>query len=238
MVEEWGGRKEDAATSWVNCPLNTEKQRVKERDALPNAETTAELSTAKLSPMASASPISNFFSFLLPSKPPPPKSPQPQFHPPPFSSSSNSSSPPPQSISLSPKKEDWLVPLVGNRDTDYPRDLTAVVCPSLAYSNTLYFRSAYNVQVVVDENEPEERLLNRFRREVMKAGVIQECKRRRFFENKQDERKRKTREAAKRNSRRRRTQFRSPLQSKKEPEKVEKPEDEDDNWEMPEGDLP
>lgn len=58
------------------------------------------------------------------------------------------------------------------------------------------------MQVVVDENEPEERLLNRFRREVMRAGVIQECKRRRFFETKQDEKKRKTREAAKRNRRR------------------------------------
>lgn len=75
------------------------------------------------------------------------------------------------------------------------------MCPSLAHANTLFFRSAYNVQVVVDDNEPEERLLNRFRREVMKAGVIQECKRRRFFENKQDEKKRKSREAAKRNRR-------------------------------------
>lgn len=79
----------------------------------------------------------------------------------------------------------------------------AVVCPSLAFSNTLYFRSAYNVQVLVDDNENEERLLNRFRREVMRAGVIQECKRRRYFENKQEEKKRKHREAAKRNSRRR-----------------------------------
>lgn len=76
-----------------------------------------------------------------------------------------------------------------------------MICPSLANANTLFFRSAYNVQVVVAENENEERLLNRFRREVMKAGVIQESKRRRYFENKQDEKKRKTREAAKRNKR-------------------------------------
>lgn len=114
----------------------------------------------------------------------------------------------------------------------------AVVCPSLAYSNTLYFRSAYNVQVLVDDNEPEERLLNRFRREVMRAGVIQECKRRRFFENKQDEKKRKHREAAKRNSRRRRGPFRGPYQGKEETGKVEKKEDDEDNWEMPEGDAP
>lgn len=78
----------------------------------------------------------------------------------------------------------------------------SVICPSLAYANTLFFKSAYNVQVIVDDNEPEERLLNRFRREVMRAGVIQETKRRRYFENKQDEKKRRTRDAAKRNKRR------------------------------------
>lgn len=66
----------------------------------------------------------------------------------------------------------------------------------------MYFNSSYNVQIIVDDNEPEERLLNRFRREVMRAGVIQECKRRRFYENRQDKEKRKSREAAKRNRRR------------------------------------
>lgn len=81
-------------------------------------------------------------------------------------------------------------------------ELSSVICPAAAYANTLFFKSAYNVQVIVDDNEPEEKLLNRFRREVMRAGVIQECKRRRFFENKQDEKKRKSREAAKRNKRR------------------------------------
>ncbi|XP_060193330.1 uncharacterized protein LOC132622696 isoform X1 [Lycium barbarum] len=76
---------------------------------------------------------------------------------------------------------------------------TSVVYPSLANANTLFFRSAYNVQVIVDDNEHEERLIGRFRREVMRAGVIQECKRRRYFENSQDEKKRRTRDAAKRN---------------------------------------
>ncbi|KAA8530107.1 hypothetical protein F0562_004816 [Nyssa sinensis] len=113
----------------------------------------------------------------------------------------------------------------------------SVVCPSLAYSNTLFFRSAYNVQVIVDDNEPEEKLLNRFRREVMRAGVIQECKRRRFFENKQDEKKRKSREAAKRN-RRRRPQLRTQTMDKQETSKNKKEEDDEDNWELPEGGLP
>ena len=78
-----------------------------------------------------------------------------------------------------------------------------MICPSLAYANTLFFSSSgYNVQVFVEDNESEERLVNRFRREVMRTGVIQECKRRRYFENKQDEKKRRTRDAAKRNKKR------------------------------------
>ena len=83
----------------------------------------------------------------------------------------------------------------------------------------------------MEDNEPEEKLLGRFRREVMKAGVIQECKRRRYFENKQEEKKRKHREAAKRN-RRRRGPFRNPNEDKTE--SVNKKRDDDnDNWEMP-----
>lgn len=148
--------------------------------------------------MATSS-ICNFLSFLIPSKTPPPKNqPPPQFIPPSHSSTSlpaiSSHSQP------RPNREELVVPLVSQSSSS--AELTSVVCPSLAYANTLFFKSAYNVQVIVDENEPEEKLLNRFRREVMRAGVIQECKRRRFFENKQDKEKRKTREAAKRNRRR------------------------------------
>ncbi|KAL5211993.1 hypothetical protein ABZP36_022840 [Zizania latifolia] len=60
----------------------------------------------------------------------------------------------------------------------------------------------YNVQILVDENEGEESIFRRFRREVMRAGVIQEIKRRRRYESKKDERKRKAREAGRRNRRR------------------------------------
>ncbi|KAL2553098.1 Ribosomal protein S21 family protein [Forsythia ovata] len=63
-------------------------------------------------------------------------------------------------------------------------------------------KSLFHTKVIADENEPEEKLIGRFRREVMRAGVIQECKRCRFFENKQDKKKRKSREAAKCNRRR------------------------------------
>ncbi|KAL9241736.1 hypothetical protein vseg_015810 [Gypsophila vaccaria] len=122
---------------------------------------------------------------------------------------------------------------------DDEKIMMGVVCPSLAFSNTLFFHSGYNVQVMVDDNEPEERLIGRFRREVMRAGVIQECKRRRHFENKQDKEKRKSREAAKRNSRRRRGPMaRGPFQNRDEATKVDKKDDDGDNWEMPEGDAP
>lgn len=78
----------------------------------------------------------------------------------------------------------------------------SVANPALNHASVLYFSAGYNVQIVVDEDEPEEVLLRRFRREVSKAGVIPECRRRRFFENKQEEKKRKQREAGRRNRRR------------------------------------
>ncbi|KAK3183795.1 hypothetical protein Dsin_031081 [Dipteronia sinensis] len=175
-----------------------------------------------------ATSLSNFFSFLLPSAPPPKTPP-----------------PPPQHLSISTqtvhnqqKPKNALVSKASEEShNSLSTELASVICPSLAYANTLYFNSAYNVQVIVDENEPEERLLGRFRREVMRAGVIQECKRRRYFENKQDEKKRKTREAAKRN-RKRRPQSRNFTPYNKEETTSKKDEDDEDNWELPVGDLP
>ncbi|CAH1437784.1 unnamed protein product [Lactuca virosa] len=102
---------------------------------------------------------------------------------------------------------------------------------SLSNDSSSKHKDAFAPLVIVEDNEPEEKLLGRFRREVMKAGVIQECKRRRYFENKQEEKKRKTREAAKRN-RRRRTPFRNPNDDKVESVN-KKREDDDDNWDMP-----
>ncbi|CAA3032571.1 30S ribosomal S21, chloroplastic-like [Olea europaea subsp. europaea] len=181
--------------------------------------------------MATSS-IANLFSFT-PSKPPPS---------PPLSTPRN----PPSHLSgtTSSRKDGWA-PLVLSNENDSnsllssscSSDVISAVCPSLAYANTLFFRSAYNVQVFVDDNEPEEKILNRFRRELMKAGVIQECKRRRFFENTQDQKKRKSREAAKRN-RQRRFQPRSNTQNRSEISKNKKKDGEEDNWELPEGDIP
>ncbi|KAF1877436.1 hypothetical protein Lal_00040151 [Lupinus albus] len=124
--------------------------------------------------MAASSTFSNLLSLILPTK-------QSSIPSPPHNLNFSLSSTPLQKIS------------------SFSHDFSSVMNPSLAYSNTLLFKSAYNVQVVVGDDEPEERLLNRFRREVMKAGVIQECKRRRYYENKHDKKKRKARDAAKRN---------------------------------------
>lgn len=89
---------------------------------------------------------------------------------------------------------------------------------------------------MVGEDEPEEVLLRRFRREVMKAGVIQECKRRRWFENTQEKKKRKAREASRKN-RKRHFRPKFPQKDKQETPKKKK-EEEEDNWELPEGELP
>ncbi|XP_047170211.1 30S ribosomal protein S21, chloroplastic [Vigna umbellata] len=178
--------------------------------------------------MAASSTINNFLSFFLPTKPPPPSTPPPiQFNPTTSSPSQKPSQPliaqyDPSSSSSS------------STSSSSCSELSSVICPSMAYTNTLFFQSPYNVQVVVAQDEPEERLLNRFRREVLKAGVIQECRRRRYFENKQEEKKRKSREAAKRN-RKRRPMSKTDAQ-KKQDVPATKREDED-NWDLPDGDT-
>ncbi|XP_031404403.1 uncharacterized protein LOC116213546 [Punica granatum] len=82
----------------------------------------------------------------------------------------------------------------------------------------LLFRKVYcNVKLAPEDNEPEETLVSRFRREVVKAGVLQECKRRRFFETKREPKKRKTREAAaakRYRSSKRRPQAKNSIQAK------------------------
>ncbi|GLJ20920.1 hypothetical protein SUGI_0381870 [Cryptomeria japonica] len=50
---------------------------------------------------------------------------------------------------------------------------------------------AYNAQVFVGDGEPEDEMVKRFRRAVWEAGVISECRRRRYFESPQDALKRK-----------------------------------------------
>ncbi|PNX73079.1 plastid ribosomal protein s21 [Trifolium pratense] len=118
---------------------------------------------------------------------------------------------------------------------------------SLSGTDSMFYASPYNVQVVIEDDEVEERVVGRFRRDVLRAGVIQEFKRRRYFEDKQEEKKRRIQDAAKRN---RRARFpRRPMdgnsqrgpfnnnywQDDPKPEKEE--EDDDDTWDLPEEDV-
>jgi ribosomal protein S21 len=70
-----------------------------------------------------------------------------------------------------------------------------VADPSLQYANMMWFRGSYNAQVFVGEDEPADSVVRRFRKAVMMAGVIPECRRRRFFETPQDIVKRKQQNA-------------------------------------------
>ncbi|KAM7480123.1 hypothetical protein LguiA_028336 [Lonicera macranthoides] len=168
----------------------------------------------------------------------PPNPPPPQLIPLPLTSFSPLSispppPPPPTMLSHSLKTTQSLfpVPPKHSHTSLLPSDLVSVLYPSLPYSNTLFFKSGFNVQIMVDDNEPEEEMINRFRREVFRAGILQEIKRRRFFETTRDKRKRKSREASKRNRKRR-----FPPKTLEEDHKLEAPEEEDsdeeDNWEF------
>ncbi|MCX7766919.1 MAG: 30S ribosomal protein S21 [Candidatus Sumerlaeia bacterium] len=66
-------------------------------------------------------------------------------------------------------------------------------------------------QVILEENEPIDHALRRFKRELQKAGIPQELKRREFYEKPSERRKRKL-EAAKRKMRRRIMKFKKKLE--------------------------
>ncbi|XP_076959549.1 uncharacterized protein LOC143635661 [Bidens hawaiensis] len=143
-------------------------------------------------------------------------------------SSLSLSSSPPTTISL--KTLTLTKPLTTNAP-----DIHSVLFPSLAFSNTLFFKRPYNVQVIVAPDESEESLVGRFRREVFRANVIQECKRRRFFETNQEMRKRKIRDAARRRSRRRQQR---PVDKKDETPRKKVVDDKPDNWDLIDVEVP
>ncbi|KAM0932155.1 putative ribosomal protein S21 [Dioscorea sansibarensis] len=151
---------------------------------------------------------------------------------------------PPQTLSLN---RDWrsqpartLSISIDDRDT-----VTRTCFPALACANLLHYKSGYyNVELAVGDDEPEEVLLRRFRRAVMKAGIIRECRRRMFFENAQAKRKRKSREAVLKN-RNWSHKPKSPSGRKKKKllkkaslKKSKEEDEEEDNRELPEGELP
>ncbi|XP_020175574.1 uncharacterized protein [Aegilops tauschii subsp. strangulata] len=88
-----------------------------------------------------------------------------------------------------------------------------------------------------DEDVDGGDLLRQFTREVGRAGVMHEVRRRRRHENARDKRKRKSRDAAWRFSRRR---FKGPYPFDDEQGSKERTTDDDgrDNWELPGGEFP
>ncbi|RWV95893.1 hypothetical protein BHE74_00049480 [Ensete ventricosum] len=201
---------------------------------------------ASIAMLASLGSLLSSLPFFVPptEKPPPPP-------PAPF--------PKPKTDGFPPASIRSLAPVQPPAEVTMPAEKEGIVCscyPSLALANLFYARGGYyNAQVVVGEDEPEDVLLRRFKREVMKAGVIQECKRRRWFENEQEKKKRKARDAARRNRKRsafdinylllffsstnfRHYQPKVHKQDNQEEPKAKLQEDEEDNWEIPEGELP
>ncbi|CAL5004341.1 unnamed protein product [Urochloa decumbens] len=88
-----------------------------------------------------------------------------------------------------------------------------------------------------DEEVGGEELLRRFTWQVSRAGVMEEIRRRRRHEDARDKRKRKARSAA-RKFRRRRFKGPYPFDAEQGPKEQSTDDEENDNWELPEGELP
>ena len=74
--------------------------------------------------------------------------------------------------------------------TSYYSILTSVVKQKVSTTAL-----AVNIKVEVGDGEPIESALRRFKREVNKSGHLMELRHKRYFENSQEKKKRKTKEA-------------------------------------------
>eukprot|EP00270_Netrium_digitus_P017347 TRINITY_DN634_c0_g1_i1.p1 TRINITY_DN634_c0_g1~~TRINITY_DN634_c0_g1_i1.p1 ORF type:complete len:204 (-),score=38.40 TRINITY_DN634_c0_g1_i1:313-873(-) len=112
--------------------------------------------------------------------------------------------------------------------------------PSSAFANIMWFRGPYNTQVFVGETESGESVVRRFKKACMEANIVNECRRRRFFETKQEAIKRKAKDAMKLRRRlaRQGGGFSGNRQFNNGPrggaERGSNAEDDDDNWAEPE----
>ncbi|EES13286.1 30S ribosomal protein S21, chloroplastic [Sorghum bicolor] len=88
-----------------------------------------------------------------------------------------------------------------------------------------------------DEDVEGEELLRRFNWQVSRAGVMEEIRRRRRHEDARDKRKRKARSAARR-FRRRRFKGPYPFSDDQGAKEQATDDEENDNWELPAGELP
>ncbi|CAK8562923.1 unnamed protein product [Lathyrus sativus] len=117
-----------------------------------------------------------------------------------------------------------------------------IAYPKLSHSisTTLFFAKSrpHNVEIVVDEDDPGDEFITRFRREVFRVGVFQECRRRRFFETPIDKIKRKRRQAAMRKRRWRNVRTRITDESDSSNQEKVDDDDEEDNWDLSDVDFP
>lgn len=96
----------------------------------------------------------------------------------------------------------WHILETGRGEGEDPKQGCGVTAPvvwrdaSLRYANVMWFKGAYNVEILCGEDEPEDSIVRRFRQAVSRAGVIRECHRRRYLEAPQDTIKRKLQTAA------------------------------------------
>lgn len=74
-------------------------------------------------------------------------------------------------------------------DSTLPLPNALVLLPLSRSSSQINMYSC--LQIVVGPDEPQDSAMKRFRREVMSAGLVQEVRRRRYFENSVDAKKRK-----------------------------------------------
>ncbi|KAG0553860.1 hypothetical protein KC19_12G044900 [Ceratodon purpureus] len=84
---------------------------------------------------------------------------------------------------------------LNNGEASSSASVMSVLHPGMEFVNVMYFKGSYNTQVFVGEDEPADSVVRRFRKAVMQAGVIPECRRRRFHETPQDIVKRKQQNA-------------------------------------------
>ncbi|CAL9206368.1 unnamed protein product [Musa hybrid cultivar] len=217
-----------AASELLSAPTPPSQRGLRKQLQVEDAKHSP-IERASIAMLASLGSFLSSLPFLVPptEKPPPPP-------PVPF--------PKPKTDGFPPASIRSSAPVRPPSEVTMPAEKEGLVCscyPSLALANLFYARGGYyNAQVVVGEDEPEEVLLRRFKREVMKAGVIQECKRRRWFENEQEKKKRKARDAARRNRKRRYQPKVRKQDNQEEPKAKIQEEEEKDNWEIPEGELP
>ncbi|CAI5483712.1 unnamed protein product [Closterium sp. Yama58-4] len=72
--------------------------------------------------------------------------------------------------------------------------------PSATFANVMWSKT-YNTQILVGESESTESVVRRFKKVCMEANIVNECRRRRFFETQQDIIKRKQKDAARQRKR-------------------------------------